>query len=343
MYLWTDADHITVEYMTKEDTLSHGIYTYGLFAALGAAMMMLVLYALMEAKKMPKGSTALTGVLSIFFGAVFSKIFFALFSLDGLPILGKLRPDMFSGGGHSMMGALFGGFLGAALSGLVLKKQSFRCMDIFAAAVPAFILFTRLGEQFARIDEFGNGDFGISRPLEHPLSAQWPSALLQEGEYANYLLVYKLEAIAAALILIVLILDLLLHKNAKPGNTFILFLLLFGGSQAILESLRQDKHLTLSFVHLQQIMAIPMVIGGVIMAAKRAGKDKRFLWKLAGGLTLATLLGIGLELAIYRPDMVIEMDIYLIYVIFALLMAALVYVGLRLRKGGSLIPWKKRK
>ena len=36
MYLWTDADHITVEYMTKEDTLSHGIYTYGLFAALGA-------------------------------------------------------------------------------------------------------------------------------------------------------------------------------------------------------------------------------------------------------------------------------------------------------------------
>lgn len=338
MYLWEDADYIAVEYMTMEDTLSHGIYTYGLFAALGAAVMMLVMYALMEAKKMPKGATALTGVLSIFFGAVFSKVFFALFSLDGLPILGKLRPDMFSGGGHSMMGALFGGFLGAALSGLMLKKQSLRCMDIFACAAPALILFARLGEQFDP-----NGDFGISRPLTHPASVNWPAFLLQQDDYANYLLVYKLEAIAAGLILIVLIMDLLLHKNAKAGDTFILFLLLFGGSQALLESLRQDKHMTLSFVHLQQIMAIPMVIGGVIMAAKRAGKDKRFLWKLAGGLTLATLLGIGLELAIYRPDMVIEMDIYLIYVIFALLMAALVYVGLRLRKGGSLIPWKKRK
>ena len=152
-----------------------------------------------------------------------------------------------------------------------------------------------------------------------------------------------LSKFALGLILIALVLDLLLHKNAKPGNTFILFLLLFGGSQAILESLRQDKHLTLSFVHLQQIMAIPMVIGGVMMAAKRAGKDKRFLWKLAGGLALATLLGILLELAIYRPDMVIEMDIYLIYIIFVLLMTALVYLGLRLRKGGSLIPWKKRK
>lgn len=338
MYLWEEADYIALEYQTMEDTLSHGIYTYGLFAAMGAAVMMLVLYAMMEAKKMPKGATALTGVLSIFFGAVFSKVFFALFSLDGLSILGKLRPDMFTGGGHSMMGALLGGFVGAALSGLILKKQAFRCMDIFAAAVPAFILFARLGEQFDL-----DGAFGISRPLEHPLSAHWPALLLQEGDYANYLLVYKLEAIAAALILVVLVLDLLLHKNAKPGDTFILFLLLFGGSQAILESLRQDKHMTLSFVHLQQIMAIPMVIGAVVMAAKRAGKDKRFMWKLSGSLALATLLGILLELAIYRPDMVLEMDIYLIYTIFTLLMASLVYLGLRLRKGGSLIPWKKRK
>ena len=68
MYLWEEADYIALEYQTMEDTLSHGIYTYGLFAAMGAALMMLVMYALMEAKKMPKGATALTGVLSIFFG-----------------------------------------------------------------------------------------------------------------------------------------------------------------------------------------------------------------------------------------------------------------------------------
>ena len=338
MYLWEEADYIALEYQTMEDTLSHGMYTYGLFAAMGAAVMMLILYALMEAKKMPKGSTALTGVLSIFLGTVFSKVFFALFSLDGLPILGKLRPDLFTGGGHSMMGALFGGFAGAALSGLVLKKQSFRCMDIFAAAVPAFILFARLGEQFDL-----DGAFGISRPLTHPFSAHLPAFLLQEGDYANYLLVYKLEAIAAALILVVLLLDLLLHKNAKPGDTFILFLLLFGGSQAILESLRQDKHLTLSFVHLQQIMAIPMLVAGVVMAAVRAKKDKRFMRILSGCLFGAVVLGVLLELTIYRPDMTLEMDIYLIYTLFAVLVAALVYVGLRLRKGGSLIPWKKRK
>ena len=276
--------------------------------------------------------------ISIFFGAVCSKVFFALFSLDGLPILGKLRPDMFSGGGFSMMGALFGGFVGAALSGLLLKKKAFQCMDAFAAAVPAFILFARLGEQFDL-----NGDFGISMPLTHPASVHWPAFMVQQGEYHNYLLVYKLEAIAAGLILIILILDLLLHKNAKAGDTFILFLLLFGGSQAVLESLRQDKHITLSFVHLQQIMVLPMVIGAVMMAAKRAGKKKRFLWKLLGCLILATLLGISLEVAIYRPDLIFQMDIYLIYTIFTLLMAALVYLGLRLRKGGSLIPWKKHK
>lgn len=338
MYLWEEADYIALEYQTMEDTLSHGMYTYGLFAAMGAAVMMLILYALMEAKKMPKGATALMGVLSIFMGTVFSKVFFALFNLDGLPILGKLRPDLFTGGGHSMMGALFGGFTGAALSGLVLKKQSFRCMDLFAAAVPAFILFARLGEQFDL-----DGAFGISRPLMHPASVNWPAFLLQQDDYANYLLVYKLEAIAAALILVVLILDLLLHKNAKPGDTFILFLLLFGGSQAILESLRQDKHLTLSFVHLQQIMAIPMLVAGVVMAAVRAKKDKRFMRILSGCLFGAVVLGVLLELTIYRPDMTLEMDIYLIYTLFAVLVAALVYVGLRLRKGGSLIPWKKCK
>ncbi len=329
MYMWEEAGFISV--------LGTDVYAWGMFAAIGALAMLLLLCAMGLAKKMLKGAVPVTFLLGVFLGAICSKIFFALFSFNvDVPFFGKMLPQVFTGGGHSMFGALVGSFAGAVIAARLMKQNPLDYADAFSVAALGFVFFARLGEMHVE-------DFGISRPLTHPFSAHLPAFLLQEGDYANYLPVYKLEAIAAALILVVLLLDLLLHKNAKPGDTFILFLLLFGGSQAILESLRQDKHLTLSFVHLQQIMAIPMLVAGVIMAAVRAKKDKRFMYILSGCLLGAVVLGVLLELTIYRPDMTLEMDIYLIYTLFAVLVAALVYVGLRLRKGGSLIPWKKRK
>lgn len=322
MYLWEEADYIYTEYITAQgEEISGGVYTYGLFAAIGAALMMLVLYFAAEWKKLPKGSAPLMGALGIALGAVCSKVLFALFNLDGLSFFGKLRPDMFSGGGFSMMGAVVGGFVGAGIAGLIMKEKPLKFLDAFAVAVPAFILFARLGEQFDL-----NGDFGVSSPLNHPFSKNLPAFLLQEGEYGNYLLVYKLEAIAAGIILLALLVHLFLQK--KDGNAFILFLLLFGASQGLLESLRADKHMNLSFLHLQQLMAIPMLIGGVMMAASRAGKSKKFKWLLFGGMVLVAGLGAGLEVIIYRPDLLFPLDIYVTYILYAVLVSVPVALGI---------------
>ena len=141
---------------------------------------------------------------------------------------------------------------------------------------------------------------------------------------------YLIESFAALVLALILLRDLN-KKEGRAGNTFLLFLLLFGASQVILESLRFDQHMHLSFVGLQQIIAVLLLAAGVIVLALRHMKDKR-------GTAIAALIllpvtaaaGVGLEFAIDRTTV----NRFLLYAVFILLMAAPAALGVRLRKEG---------
>ena len=122
-----------------------------------------------------------------------------------------------------------------------------------------------------------------------------------------------------------------MKKQQKEGNTFVLFLLLFGASQIILESLRYDRHMSFTFIRMQQIMAILGLTGGLIYAAKRAGKGKKTLFMLFGMMVLISAVGVGLEFAIDRT----EINRYLLYLAFVVLVSIPVCMGLKLRKKGT--------
>ena len=313
MYLWEEADYISFRGLQ--------VYTYGLACALGAAVMMALLAYLARRKKLAQGAAVLTGVCAMVLGAFFSKLFFALFSFNvDAPFLGKMHPALFSGGGYSMFGALCGGFVGAFLAGKILKEKVLGYLDVFAAASLGFVFFARLGEML--YPEFAG--FGVSRPLIYEFTAAWPIAVSDGTE--SYLATYLLEAFAALVLLVILLLDL--GKQNRAGNTFVLFLLLFGAFQIILESLRYDRHMSYSFVRMQQVLSILTLLGGLLLASWRGKKSHGRMWLLAGMMLLISGVGVGLEFAIDRT----EINRYVLYAVYVLVVAAPMYLGIRLRK-----------
>ena len=308
--MWEDAE--TVYFLGVR------VYAFGLYAALGAALGLIALALLLRRHHWEKGMAPLTGVLSIAGGFIVSRLFFGwLDNSLGAPLSfrGML---MVTGGGYSMMGALLGACLGALLAARIRKQNAARLLDFLAPALLLFIACERLGEGYIE-------DFGVSRPLEGELIKG--SFLAVKGLYEWYLATYLLESFAALILALVLLRDE--NDKRRPGDTFLLFLLLFGASQVILESLRFDHHLRWSFVSLQEIIAFMLLAAGVLTAALRQIRKRRGL-AIAALTALAVSLGvcIGLEFAIDRT----EISRYLIYAVFLIAVSVPAYLGILLRR-----------
>ena len=291
------------------------LYTFGLYVCLGLALSMLALFLLCRKLKLKSGTAALTGVLSMGIGFLVSRLFFAL--MDGA--LGQMMPLwvtlQFDTGGYSMIGAVLGGCLGAVLSARLTRQSAPRLLDLLAPALMLFIICERLGEgQIA--------DFGVSRKLTVDLP---DNTFLVSGGRLN---TYLLEAFAAAVLFILMLWDL--RKPKRPGSTFILFLILFGAAQVLLESLRKDGHMTVrAFVRLEMIMSMMLLAGGIIVLFIRNVKRRPFLsWAALGAVLAAVGLGVLIEFKIDRS----QISHYLLYLAFAAVLGVPVGLGLYLRK-----------
>ena len=311
--MWEDA--------ATTDFLGVKVYTFGLYAALGLALALIALWILLRRAKWPKGAAALTGALAMICGFIVSRLFFCFMDqgLGGpVPLRGVL---LVTGGGYSMMGALIGACIGAIAAAKIMKRPPAALLDMLAPAFLLFVACERLGEGCIE-------DFGISRPLVSDLLKG--SFIAIEGDYDWVLATYLIEAFVALVLALVLLWDVN-KKGRRAGNTFLLFLLLFGASQVILESLRFDQHMHLSFVGLQQVIAMLLLAAGVTVLALRRMKDKP-------GMAIAALIllpvaagvGVGLEFAIDRTTV----NRFLLYAVFILVIAAPAALGVMLRKEG---------
>ena len=303
------------------DFLGVRVYAFGLYAALGAALGLTVLALLLRRFRREKGMAPLTGALSIACGFIMSRLFFGwLDNSLGAPL--SLRGMlMVTGGGYSMMGALLGACLGAVLAARIRKQNAARLLDFLAPALLFFVACERLGEHCIE-------GFGISRFLEGELLKG--SFLAVEGLYESYLATYLLEAFTA----LILALALLRDENAtrRPGDTFLLFLLLFGGTQVLMESLRSDFHMLWPynhFVRYQQLIAFMLLTAGIITLAVRRFRKRRGL-TLAALIALAVSLGVcvWLEFALDRT----AVNKYLIYAVYIVALGLPVCLGVLLRR-----------
>lgn len=295
------------------------VYSFGLYVTLGLALAMILLSLLIHKAGLKKGTAPLTGVLSMGLGFVLSRLLFGFMdeSLGQvMPLWVMLRVNT---GGYSMMGALLGASIGAALSARLTRQNAARLLDLLAPALLLFVACERLGEGYIE-------EFGVSRLLSDNLFNG--SFLAVEGDYGWRLNTYLLESVTAFLLTLILLRDT--GRSRRMGNTFLAFLLLFGGSQILLESLRYDQHMTIkAYVKLQQVISMMLLGTGVIVLAVRNLKKRR-------GLAVAALLsipvtvgiGVGIEFMIDRT----AVSHYLLYLAFLIAVSVPVILGLKLRK-----------
>ena len=306
--MWEEAERITF--------LGAEMYAYGLFCALGALCALIALY-----KVAPRGTAPLAGLCGLVCGFVLSRLLDCLLDQS----MGEMMPFrgwfMVSGGGYSMFGAILGAGAGAALAGKMMKESAGKMLDALAVSILLFVFLARIGEQFIP-------DFGVSRTL----GGEWTEStflVLSDG-YGGVLRTYRLEAAAALILFGILLADW--RAKRRPGDTALLFLLLFGAVQVLMESLRYDRHISVSFVGLQHVMAMAMLGAGVIVLAVRGMKEQKPLAVAALiSVPLAVGIGVGLEFMIDRTTV----SNALIYALMILTVGTPAVLGIVLRKGQS--------
>ncbi len=217
---------------------------------------------------------------TIVLGLVMSRLVYCLVNYGHYFIeFNDLRPIfILADGGFSLLGAL----LGAALGMLLYSKiAAVMTMPLLNMLTPSLLLFTI----FSRMAELGTYA-GYGPAMDHFvlfITIQTPAGIRLNTAFF---------AVFASMALFVLaIIPVLKYKEE---HLFVKGVLWLGVVTLLTESLRRDGYMQWGFVHVQQIMAMLMAAGAVLIPALMRGK-----WKTALLVSLAVAgILIGIEFAL---------------------------------------------
>ncbi len=281
------------------------VYAYGLLVMLGCWLAMSLLLWLTRGQPRERLAMAWTAVLGLPLGLALARLMYCLLDPGFAPFISLRNILALRGGGFAMYGALIGAVLAAWLSAKLTEVPAAGLLDRLAPALAAFLGPARLGEGFTAL--------GISRPLTTPLLAN--SFLAFRDEYDAYLRTYLLEAAVAAILLAILL--RYLRTKPRPGNTFLLFGLLYGLTQTLMESLRYDGHLRYSFVGVQQVLSavlFSLVILRLALRHIRGGYGARLPAFAMASLAVTLPALVGIEFLIDRSELG-KLFSYLLYLL----------------------------
>lgn len=147
-------------------------------------------------------------------------------------------------GGYSVSGAMLGLWLGAVVAAKWAHTDTADMLDAISYGMP-------LGLVIERLSESGTG-MGMGRAISY----DWLTFLgIDDGMGDLVHPVYRYEAVAAAVLFAVLTVMLLRRRDRLPkGDLTLVFMSLYGATQALLESLRNDGHMVVHFVRIQQCL-----------------------------------------------------------------------------------------
>ncbi len=147
-------------------------------------------------------------------------------------------------GGYSVSGAMLGLWLGAVVAAKWAHTDTADMLDAISYGMP-------LGLVIERLSESGTG-MGLGRAISY----DWLTFLgIDDGMGDLVHPVYRYEAVVAAVLFAVLTVMLLRRRDRLPkGDLTLVFMSLYGATQALLESLRNDGHMVVHFVRIQQCL-----------------------------------------------------------------------------------------
>lgn len=219
-------------------------------------------------------------------------------------ILGRLahwyfRPDSYdsflsamtdyTSGGYALLGV----FLACLLTALVLRlnrmePRIFRMLDSMCLGGCAGIAVGRLACFFSAADRGQILQSLRSLPFAYPVN----NVVTGAPEYR--LATFVIQAMVTAAIFLGLLLYFLLSKKRRMGDVTLLFLLLYGMSQAVLDSTRYDSLYMRSngFISVVQLAGAAAVLGVSIFFSIRMVRQRGFRgWNVLLWLAMGALLG----------------------------------------------------
>lgn len=291
------------------------ITTYGLLAALSLGLMLLTAGLWYRREKLGYDAWITLCVLAIPMALLGSRLLFALFAIGNGDFSSPIQSLYFWDGGASITGAFAGVVAAAALTARIHHLSCGKLLDGVALGAPVALIVERLSEFHV--------DMGVGRPVDTEF-------LYFLGSFTDDRHpVFLYETVVALIILIVLIL-VARHGVKHPGDLLLLFMTLYGAPQVLLESLRDDAHMVIYFIRINQIAALVMaVIAFVIWLVRWARKGAKPL----GLIITALLVVVGIALGIVQefavdsnPNLLLE------YAIMALALALIAAVSLTVRR-----------
>lgn len=180
----------------------------------------------------------------------------------------------FSPGGYALLGVFAGCILAAALTRLLHFHDNLpRMLDCMAVAGCAGIAVGRLASFFNSSDRGQIVQSAKSLPWVYPVT----NAVSGATEYR--LATFLFQAMVA-LVLFIALLVFCSRKKRRDGDAALIFLLIYGASQIVLDSTRYDKLFFRSngFVSIVQVLGAVVLVLAIVVFAVRLVKSRGFAW-----------------------------------------------------------------
>ena len=199
----------------------------------------------------------------------------------------------YSSGGYALMGVFLGCFLAALLTRILfLQRDLPEMLDCMAIAGCAGIAVGRLASLFNASDR-GNTVSFESLPFAYPVTNTVSGAV----EYRlDTFMIQAMVALALFLILSIFYIRGNKKNKLRSGDTALIFVLIYGASQVVLDSTRYDSLFFRSngFVSVVQVLGALGLGLGIFAFSKRMVKAVGFRWwQIFLWLLIAAGIGCG--------------------------------------------------
>ena len=246
---------------------------YGLVLAISILVYLCVSGVLGYRRRLPAGTVRVFALVALPASLVLARAAFCLVNWEYFTetISQPVRMLAFWDGGLSLVGALCGMVLAAFIAARLMHVRFGTLLDVTAAPVGLLIAGFRLAEGLT-------GQLGIGRQVAvDALAVQAPLLFLTErmGTMTFYrLAVYRYEA-AVALVIFLISLWVFAGqgkaRKRRQGDVGMIVFALLGASQILLESLRDDGHMLMGFIRVQQLgYALMPLLALAVLSARVA-------------------------------------------------------------------------
>ena len=246
-------------------------------------------------------------------------------------------------GGYALMGAFAGCLIAACLMRAIRVSDNLpQMLDCMCLAGGLGIAAGRLASLFNASDRGQVVADTVGLPFAYPVSNAVSGAA--ENRLATFMLQSISTGVIVALLLLYMLLCVLRKKKLRDGDVTLLFMLMYGACQIILDSTRYDSLFMRSngFISIVQILGLAGVLVAIVMFSIRMVKARGFKWfYILFWLLLLALMGGGgyMEYYVQRHGD----QAAFAYRNMGMCLAGIVLITLLIRMIAVTAEWKKEK